>query len=209
MHLEWRDVPAGPDGPVISTSVQPLEAAELARLAAGKTVLEVGSAYGYSACVMALAGAETVTAVDMHTWIAGSFEVMTANLEAHAVDGDVVIVRVPSQAALPQMAADGARFGLIFIDGDHSAEAVRHDGEWAAKLLEPGGTIAFHDYGEDCCCAGVRHAVDALYPEGGTVTGTLFTVTPKPSLFDNGGSLPSGVSLAFNRGDHDEPVVTL
>jgi predicted O-methyltransferase YrrM len=178
MHLEWRDVPAGPDGPVISTSVQPLEAAELALLANGRTVLEVGSAYGYSACVMALAGASHVTAVDPHRWIQGSHWAMSQNLAACGVADKVLIIRVPSQVALPGFADRGTRFGLIFVDGDHSAEAVKHDGEWAAKLLEPGGTIAFHDYGEDCCCAGVRQAVDGMYPDGGTVTGTLFTVTP-------------------------------
>jgi predicted O-methyltransferase YrrM len=158
--------------------VQAVEAAELARLAAGKNVLEVGSAYGYSACVMALAGAESVTAVDLHTWIAGSYDAMMANLEACGVADDVLVLTVPSQIALPKLAGEDTRFGLIFIDGDHSAEAVLHDGQWAARLLEPGGTIAFHDYGEDCCCAGVRHAVDALYPKGGTLTGTLMTVTP-------------------------------
>jgi hypothetical protein len=182
MHLEWRDVPAGPDGPVISTSVQPLEAAELARLAAGKTVLEIGSAYGYSACIMALGGAKSVTAVDPHTWIPGSFEAMCANLDAcdalGGANGDVLILTATSQVALPKLADNGTRFGLIFIDGDHAEGAVRHDGEWARKLLEPGGTIAFHDYGEDCCCPGVRPAINGLYPEGGTVTGTLFTVTP-------------------------------
>lgn len=178
MHLEWRDVPAGPDGPVISTSVQGIEAAELAALAAGKRVLEVGSAYGYSACVMALAGATSVTAVDPHTWIAGSREAMDVNLEACEVRDKVTIRAGFSYQVLPELVAAGETFGLIFIDGDHSGQAVMHDGAYAVKLLEPGGTIAFHDYGEDCCCAGVRAAVDAMYPEGGTLTGTLFTVTP-------------------------------
>jgi predicted O-methyltransferase YrrM len=177
-HLEWRDVPAGRDGPVIQTSVQDCEAAELGRLAAGKTVLEIGSAYGYSACVMALAGAKSVTAVDPHLWITGSFEAMLSNLETAGVDDNVVIVRLPSQMVMSELDKTGTRFGLIFIDGDHAAPAVEHDGAWAAKLLEPGGTIAFHDYGEDCCCPGVRQALDSMYPEGGNVTGTLFTVTP-------------------------------
>ena len=178
MHLEWRDVQPGPDGPAISTSVQDIEAAELGRLAAGKNVLEIGSAFGYSACVMALAGANHVTAVDPHTWIPGSLQVMGDTVGAYGVGDQVTILAMSSYTVMPELAEDGDRFGLIFIDGDHSYPAVRHDGEWAAKLLEPGGTIAFHDYGEDCCCPGVRHAIGDMYPEGGTVTGTLFTVTP-------------------------------
>jgi predicted O-methyltransferase YrrM len=179
VHLEWRDVPAGPGGPLIATSVQPDEAAELARLAAGRRVLEVGSAYGYSACVMALAGAKHITAVDPHTWIPGSFEMMLRNLEACGADGQVVVVRLPSQIVMPDLADKGTRFGLIFIDGDHSEAAVRHDVEWAQKLLEPGGVIACHDLGEDCCCPGVRTALASMFPDGpDRMTGTLAVYGP-------------------------------
>ena len=178
MHLEWRDVPVRPDGPAVSTSVQDIEAAELARLAKGRNVLEIGSAYGYSACVMALAGANHITAVDPHTWIPGSLQAMGEAVGTCQAGEQVTIYQEFSNTLMPQLAEDGDRFGLIFIDGDHRYAAVRHDGEWAAKLLEPGGTIAFHDYGEDCCCPDVRRAVNDMYPEGGTLTGTLMTVTP-------------------------------
>lgn len=175
MHLPWRDVAPG-DGPAISTSVTDAEVAELARLAEGRTVLEVGSAFGYSAVVMALAGAK-VTAVDPHTWLPASHEVMTGNLAAYNVAGRVQVVREASQVALPRLAEEGARFGLVFVDGDHSTEAARHDIRWALQLLDPGGTLAVHDYLEDCCCPGVREAADGLL-EGGTVVGSMLTVVP-------------------------------
>lgn len=175
MHLPWRDVAPG-DGPAISTSVTSAEAAELARLAEGRDVLEVGSAFGYSAVVMALAGAR-VTAVDPHTWLPGSFEVMTGNLAAYGVQDRVEVIREVSQEALPWLARDGARFGLVFIDGDHSAEAARHDIRWALQLLDEGGTLAVHDYLEECCCPGVRAAADGLL-EGGTRVDTMLTVVP-------------------------------
>jgi predicted O-methyltransferase YrrM len=174
MHLAWRDVAPG-DGPAISTSVTAAEAAELARLAEGREVLEIGSAYGYSAVVMALAGAH-VTAVDPHNWIDGSYEAMLANLAAYGVDGRVQVIREPSQAVLPWLAREGAAFGLVFVDGDHAAAAARHDIRWSLQLLDPGGTIAVHDYLEDCCCPGVREAADGIFPEGGTVTGSMLTV---------------------------------
>lgn len=177
MHLPWADRQAGPV--TFSTSVQPEEAAELSRLAKGCDVLEIGSAFGYSACVMALAGARHVTAVDPHTWIAGSQDAMNAAVKTCKAARQVTVIAKTSFEALPELAAQGKKFGLIFVDGDHSAHAVRHDGEWAEKLLEPGGTIAFHDYGEDCCCPGVREALNGMYPKGADkLTGTLFTVTP-------------------------------
>jgi predicted O-methyltransferase YrrM len=175
VHLPWRDVAPG-DGPAIPTSVTAAEAAELARLAEDRTVLEVGSAYGYSAVVMALTGA-SVTAVDPHAWIGGSREAMAANLAAYGVAARVEVIAEPSQQALPRLAEEGRRFGLVFIDGDHSAEGARHDLRWALQLLDAGGTLAVHDYLEDCCCPGVRAAADGLL-DGGWVTDTLLTVVP-------------------------------
>jgi predicted O-methyltransferase YrrM len=161
MHLPWRDVPAGLASPLISTSLTAAESNRLAELAAGKDVLEVGSAFGFSACVMALAGARHVTAVDPHTWL-NSHEAMTANLDACGVAGQVTVVRGTSPGALDGLGP----FGLAFIDGDHGAAAVMADVEAARKVLGSGGVLACHDLGEDCCCPGVRHALDALFPAG-------------------------------------------
>ena len=36
--------------------------------------------------------------------------------------------------------------------------------------------LACHDYSEDCCCPGVRQALDELFPEGGELTNSLFVV---------------------------------
>ena len=175
MHLPWRDAAPG-DGPVISTSVLPEEAAALGRLAANGDVLEIGSAFGYSAVVMALAGAY-VAAVDPHTWIPGSLAAMERNLAAYGVAEQVAILQEPSASAVSALAAEGTRFGLVFIDGDHSAEAVREDVALALTVLRPGGVLACHDYGEDCCCPGVRIALDGLFPGGpDELTGSLFVV---------------------------------
>ena len=163
MHLPWRGMPVG-DGLMVSTSLTGNEAAALAALADGKDVLEIGSAFGYSACVMALAGARHVTAVDPHTWL-NSHEAMTANLDKAGVTGQVTIVRGHSPGALATIPGP---FGLVFIDGDHGAAAVIADVEAARKLLAGGGVLACHDLGEDCCCPGVRHALDALFPAGPT-----------------------------------------
>jgi predicted O-methyltransferase YrrM len=174
MHLPWRDVPAGLASPLISTSLTAAESDRLAELAAGRDVLEIGSAYGFSACVMALAGAKHVTAVDPHTWL-GSHEAMVSNLDKAGVAESVTIVRDASPAALAGLGP----FGLVFVDGDHSAEAVAADVAAARAALDDGGVLAVHDYGEDCCCPGVRAALDILFPGGpDELVDTLFVVAP-------------------------------
>ena len=172
MHLPWRGMPVGDDGLMVSTSLTGNETAALAGLAAGRDVLEIGSAFGYSAVTMALAGATHVTAVDPHVWL-GSHEAMLANLDKAGVADRVTVVRAASPDALGGL----GEFGLVFIDGDHGAAAVMADVEAARKVLAPGGVLAVHDYGEDCCCAGVRQALDALYPAGPSEqVDTLFVV---------------------------------
>lgn len=157
MLCPWRDLAPGP-GPTISTSLTERETAELARLAAFADVLEVGSAYGFSAITMALAGA-AVTAVDPHVWL-DSYGQMQANLGVYSVADQVTVLREGAETALPRLAAAGQRYGLIWIDGDHSRDAVARDVRLALPLLAPGGVLACHDYGEDTC-PGVAEALDA------------------------------------------------
>ena len=157
MKLEWRDVAPGA-GPAISTSLTLAETDELRRLARDADVLEVGSAYGYSAIAMALAGGR-VWAVDPHQWL-HSYDAMAANLAAYGVEDEVEVDRGDSRVVLPQLVSIGDPFDLVWIDGDHEAPTVAHDVEWALKLLKPTGTLAVHDYGEDTC-PGVRQALDA------------------------------------------------
>jgi cyclopropane fatty-acyl-phospholipid synthase-like methyltransferase len=171
VHLPWRHIAPAPDLPPLLTSLLAEEAARLAGLANGTNVLEIGSAYGYSAIVMARGGASTVTAVDPHTWIPGSQAVMEQAVNHAGLTGRVQITARTSQDTLPHLPG---RFGLVFVDGDHQAAAVEHDLAWAVKLAAPGGVVAVHDYGEDCCCPDVRATCDRLYPGRGTVTGTLW-----------------------------------
>jgi len=88
--------------------------------------------------MMALAGGQ-VTAIDAHSWIPGSLETMTANMAAYGVADRVAILCETSYSEMPRLAAREASFGLIFVDGDHQAEAVRHDVGWALRLLAPAG----------------------------------------------------------------------
>lgn len=170
MKLDWRPVAPG-DGPKVSTSLTDAEANMLRLLAAGADVLEVGSAYGFSAIVMALAGAQVV-AVDPHAWL-NSHGTMTANIDAYQVRDNVDIRRGPSQTVLSALTAEGRMFDLIWIDGDHAQAAVERDVTLALPLLRPGsGVLACHDWDEDTC-PGVRAALETKLGEPDELVDTL------------------------------------
>ncbi|HEX7996709.1 MAG TPA: class I SAM-dependent methyltransferase, partial [Streptosporangiaceae bacterium] len=107
MQLIWRDVAIG-DGPPINTSLTLDETAKLQELAKDGDVLEIGSAYGYSTCALALV-AKSVTAVDPHTGH-GSYYELQANLNAYGVNDRVQIVQARSQDVLPRMAGDAVKY---------------------------------------------------------------------------------------------------
>lgn len=153
MKLEWRDVVIG--GVTVNTSLTAAETAELQRLAAGKDVLEIGSAYGYSAIALALV-ANKVTSVDPHRAL-DSLPTFLANVEAAGVTAKIWRMTGDSRDLLPTLMPT---FDLVFIDGDHAADMVTHDVQWGRKLLRAGGVLACHDLDEDTC-PGVRQALDA------------------------------------------------
>lgn len=180
MRLPWRPLsPAtaeGPwaTGPTIATSLTEPETAELRRLATGAKVLEIGTAYGYAAVAMALAGAALVVTVDPHQAL-GSLPVARANLDGWGLDdGRVQLLVGPAGEVLPRFRL--GTFDLAFVDGDHQAPSVRLDATLARWLVRPGGWLAFHDYGEDDC-PGVAQVLDELYPAGPHhLVDTLFVV---------------------------------
>jgi predicted O-methyltransferase YrrM len=167
MELPWRDLAPG-DGPLISTSITEAEAARLAELAAGKRVLEVGAAYGFSTVTLALR-ATRVTSVDPHQWLP-SYGPLMRNLYAYGVTDRVNVYVGSSFEALPTLADVGQQFDLIFIDGDHAEQTVAHDIGWAIKLLASGGVLACHDW-DEVSCPGVRVALER-------------TIGPPPELID-------------------------
>lgn len=138
------------------------EVNQLALLAAGKDVLELGSFKGLSAWAMALA-ARHVTCVD--TFCANSAGqkqesgVTTYNDFVRATRrfnnvttyiGDSHTVEVPGD------------FDFIFVDAMHTYEDVKMDTERWWRRLRPNGVMAFHDYGHHDF-PGVQRAVDEFF----------------------------------------------
>jgi predicted O-methyltransferase YrrM len=127
-------------------------------LAPGARIVEIGSYRGRSAIVFAHAAGEgvEVVAIDPHagndrgpqqidgTAAEGNadHEAFRANLERAGAAGRVRHVRLPSQAALPEV--EGA-VDVLYVDGAHrygpaSADIVR----WGDRV-RPGGTMLIHD----------------------------------------------------------------
>lgn len=124
------------------------EAKELAELAKGKTVLEIGSWCGRSAIAMA-ATAYRVYAIDWHRGdpIIGFDETLSefwTNIRKAGAGNVIPLVgRTQQMDILGESWAD-----VVFVDGDHHEESVLADLELARRCLKPGGTIAMHDW--DC-----------------------------------------------------------
>jgi hypothetical protein len=64
-----------------------------------------------------------------------------------------------------QAAVSDREYGVIIIDGDHSAEGVLADLEWAEKIAAPGGIVVLDDYG-DAAWTGVQEAADKYLETG-------------------------------------------
>ena len=62
---------------------------------------------------------------------------------------------------------------MVFLDADHSYEAVRDEIAWAKKLGVR--LVCGHDYGNPRF--GVTRAVDEAFPEGVQIRGTVWSAT--------------------------------
>lgn len=118
-------------------SVTDLEANILAALVAGRDVLEIGTGLGVSTRAMA-SKALSVTTVDVDPWV-----------------HENVWPTLPDNVARWNGAAIAGRFDVVFIDGDHSTEAVIADLATARIYVRPGGMIIAHDVNYDTVRAGL------------------------------------------------------
>lgn len=126
----------------------------------GANILEIGTALGYSAAVLARAAPQAlVTTLNPKE---GEWQRAASNL-AGPPYGNVVVVPAYSWDYLAQYGEyDGPRLDMVFVDGDHG-EAARDFGWW--DWLAPGGLMLFHDYtpeGVKRSCQPVWEAVNVL-----------------------------------------------
>lgn len=140
----------------------PHEGKELARLADGKAVLEIGSYCGRSTICLAQR-ANSVGCVDTFdgrgTALPGdTFATFEGNVKKAGLGHKVTVYRGTSAEMLPKLPPV---FDLVFIDGSHDRNSVAEDTDLAIKVLRPGGLLVYHDYGNPSD-PGVKEAVDGL-----------------------------------------------
>lgn len=124
------------------------EGRELARLAEGKDVLEIGAYCGKSTICLAqrakyvltidpFDGRGTPAPADTRKRFQWNIERygVASRIEAHmGTAADVVSTLDPES------------FDLVYIDGAHDEDSVRTDIRLALSVLKPGGLLVFHDY---------------------------------------------------------------
>ena len=191
MRHGWRMIdPNPPHGPLVEAGLIQAESNKLRQIAAGRHVLEVGSAYGGSAISMAHSAA-SVTCVDPLDEIDDAPEVFHANVVLHGVGAKITNVRESSFSALARFIEEGRHFDLAFVDGAHDCDAVWADLTNAMRLAP---VLAIHDYQDyenpmvwgdevgQVANPDVAPIVDFLFPEDEwdrEIVGWLIVVSPK------------------------------
>jgi predicted O-methyltransferase YrrM len=187
----WQDIPSYEDpGEQIAALYEMM--VQLAP--AGSTLVEVGNYFGRSLVCLAIAAkyADKGLRICGIDWCvdmsAGLASERVKNIRAFGVEDIVTLVTAPSLEAAKNVSDGSAWF--IFIDADHTREAVAADiGAWMPKVQD-GGIIAGHDYRWHLVCESVNaHLDDVLWePEWPDIW-----LAPKQPVLDGDINLPTTI----------------
>ena len=110
----------------------------------GKKALEIGCWMGWSACHLALGGVE-LDVIDPILEKPEVYESVSNSLQAAGVLDLVKLIPGYSPEKVEEVAADGRKWSLIFIDGNHDAPGPLNDAIICETLAEADALILFHD----------------------------------------------------------------
>ena len=137
-----------------------------AAVPASQDIVEVGSYLGRSAAFLALGAGpgRMVHAVDHHAHCLNTSKLFQVHMEELDVAERVEAVRMVSAEAAS--CYKGRPIGLLFVDAEHTEDAVFEDGRMWSAHLAPGGFVAFDDIGMPEVARGVKRLVsDGVLPE--------------------------------------------
>ena len=111
-----------------------------------KVMVEIGVNEG----ITALAVLENVPSIERYIGIdidaAYQFEIPAQRIERPNEPG-VMVKHDPRFELVLRGGVMPHAADVVFIDGDHGRKAVLIDSLWAAEIVNPGGLIIWHDYG--------------------------------------------------------------
>ena len=109
----------------------------------GCDVLEVGTAYGGTAILMALAGAGRVYTVD--NWSCGQFDECMANIDSANCAEMIEVIACDSLLASSKFATQG--MAVVLVDGDHTGTRPYEDICAYSEKVRAGGYLLVDDTG--------------------------------------------------------------
>jgi predicted O-methyltransferase YrrM len=126
--------------------------------------LEIGAFAGASACLMSLHNYPTnCYSIDIGTFVDPNIvKRNVANYKKDHNTWEFIHGSSHDPKTLEIVKNQISEIDLLFIDGDHSYEAVIKDFELYKDLVVPGGYIVFDDYFDWRYSPQVRHAVDHI-----------------------------------------------
>ncbi len=124
----------------------------LTRHASGKRrLVEIGTWHGVTACCLRRVMAPDGVLICVDPFPPGRFRFSAQRVIAYIelsriTNGTLRWMRVTgAEAGRTYSAANNPRVDFLFIDGDHSYEAIREDWETWSPLVAAGGIVALHD----------------------------------------------------------------
>jgi predicted O-methyltransferase YrrM len=115
----------------------------------GGTIVELGCEYGRSTANFLIGSHQTVAVISVdifptdHPEVGDLLETYQANVTPFVQDRRIGLMHGDSHEASKHWNAGG--IDLLFIDADHSYEAVKRDIEGWVPHVRVGGFVAFHD----------------------------------------------------------------
>lgn len=168
-------------GYLIPGGLSPEEEACVVKIAEGlgegaAPIVEIGTLFGFTTLRLAARSKRKIIAVDIFCWNPFGLppwchKMVTRKILHNEVErGRVEIVETGS--AEFREAWISSPPAMVFLDADHSYEAVRDEINWAKQIGVP--IIAGHDYGDPRF--GVTRAVDEAFPDGVETCGRVWFV---------------------------------